>query len=76
MDMEFKEQEIQQEVNRIQREENSPDFMRVQINTSYYLDNERSFRDELSDMAFFTPIGKERAELLTELSKAIIQKSL
>lgn len=74
--MKFEAQELQEEINRIQKEDVTPNFMLVEVYSGYYIDKYGMFRDELDEVAFFPPVSKNRNELLKELAKAIIEQSL
>ena len=75
--MEFSKKEIQKEVDRIQRENDTPEFMLVEVPCGFYIDKEDGyFREEETTEAYFMPKSKNRNELITDLATALIELSL
>ena len=74
--MEFSKKEIQKEVDKIQRENDTPEFMLVEVPCGYYIGEDGNVWDEEEETVFFIPDSKNHAELLTELAQAIIEQSL
>lgn len=75
--MEFNKKEIQQEVSKIQKGNDTPDFMLVKVPCGFYIDSKDGyFREEDSTIAYFIPKSKNKSDLLTELANALIDLSL
>lgn len=74
--MRFEKHEIQKEIDRIQAEEETPEFMLVEAPCSYYIGEDGNVWDEEEETVFFTPDSKNHDGLLTELAQAIIEQSL
>ena len=75
--MKFSKKEIQEEVDKIQRENNTPEFMLVEVHSGFYIDKEDgNFREYETTEAYFIPKSKKRSDLLTELANALIDLSL
>lgn len=74
--MKFEKNEIQKEIDRIQAEEDTPEFMLVEAPCGYYIGEDGNFWDEEEETVFFIPKSKKHDELLTELANAIIEQSL
>ena len=73
--MKFSKKEIQTEIDKIQKENMTPDFMLVTAYSGFYLDEYKTFRDFYNEEAFFSTNTTDRKELLTELANALIEQS-